>query len=204
VSDCCSNPRGLVPLDPGILEILGKLTELIGLGEHLKKLIPSHLAPSRRHGRVHRLLDGLRKDLDSIRSAIRIVRAVVANAVAEPDVGELGFLIDSRQVGLYVNGMERVQEALTSLMKTIYSLEGETEGIDEEQTRFYRMSDPAADICLKVQMFIDAVRPGSSVRLTIERMLSLLDQVESYVDFLEAELQDRDDWRRGPTAGGAA
>lgn len=72
--------------DPGVLELIGELADLLGLGERIQRFLPTQrLKVQRKHRRVEKLLDAFNDALSDARTALRVVSTTVDCHLSEPE-----------------------------------------------------------------------------------------------------------------------
>ena len=84
-------------IDPGVLEILGAVSEAIGLAEHVQKVFPlDRLKTQRRHARIEKQLGLFAERLEDARGAVRLLQGVVDGNASDLPQGAIAFTIYGR------------------------------------------------------------------------------------------------------------
>jgi hypothetical protein len=131
-------------VDPGVLEVIGIVADLLGLTEHIQALAPlDRLRMTRRHQRIEKLLRQFGKALDDGRAALRIVASAVERNVTQVgavDSDTIGFPLPEAELAVYRRGFDQILVALRKMTNAALELEAATAGMPEEVQRYHRIS----------------------------------------------------------------
>jgi hypothetical protein len=131
-------------VDPGVLEVIGIVADLLGLTEHIQALAPlDRLRMTRRHQRIEKLLRQFGKALDDGRAALRIVASAVERNVTQAgavDSDTIGFPLPGAELAVYRRGFDQILVALRKMTTAALELEAATAGMPEEVQRYHRIS----------------------------------------------------------------
>jgi len=188
--------------DPGILELVGELTDLLGLAEKIQRYLPTQrLKIQRKHRRIERLLDDFRAALDDSRAAMRVVTSTLqehlAHADSEPtqpagaqdqNLPRIAFSIPREELAVYRRGIEQLQVAIRKMTNIGFDLEATSEGVPEETQRYYRISEAGKSILRAVRDVLDD---------NPERLPGLVRQVEQHLARSSRMLEEREQWIHG-------
>ncbi len=182
------------PVDPIILEILGFVSQTVGIAEHFKHVVgPTHRHVERRHKQVSNQVERFSQGLDEARTSLRIITSVVAEADSGP-AGAAGFLVSPGELSVYANGLKQLRKAIEKMANAVYKLESVTQDISSERERFYRISAagrPVVDIVLKAHRDLlegELKEPG------VFLLPSIVEGIDRYLTGCAQELEDRDRW----------
>lgn len=135
--------------DPGVLEILGALSEAVGLAEHIQRLFPRGRKIQRRHRQIDKQVAAFAEKLQDARTAVRLLQGVVGGPARGLESGTIGFSIVAAELPLYRRGLEQLQSAIRGMTTAAYSLEDLTQPFADETERFYRVSS-VGDAVLRI------------------------------------------------------
>lgn len=140
-----------VLLDPGVLEILGAVTEILGLAEQFQSIVPTQrMRVKRRHARIEKLQDKCLRLIDDARAGLRILRTAGEGEFDEIPRGVIGVALPATEVEMYRRGLEQLQVAIRDLTKTCYDLEALTQGIPDYASRYFEASEAGRDMLQRI------------------------------------------------------
>ncbi|MBI4600713.1 MAG: hypothetical protein HY721_02020 [Planctomycetes bacterium] len=187
--------------DPGLLELLGELLDLVGLAEHIQRFLPTQrLKVQRRHRRVEKLLDTFNETLSDGRAALRVVSTTVERHVqdsAELDtpretgvptasaLPRIAFSMPREELPVYRRGIEHLQSAIHRLTKIAFDLEATSAGVQDEVQRYYKISEAGNAVLRNIRHALED-RP--------ESIPALVREVESFLARCSRAIEDRGRW----------
>lgn len=187
-------------VDPGLLEILGAVSEALGLAEHIQKVFPLHrLKAQRRHGRIEKLLNGFAGGLDDARAAIRLLQGVTGEGSNLPP-GTIAFAIPASELPLYRRGLQQLQTAIRTMTDAAYELEALTEPFADDAQRFYRISTAGAPVLRTLAAALARLADDEATLSIAARPVGIgtvLAEVDRYLANSAATLSERDKWLQG-------
>jgi hypothetical protein len=186
-------------VDPGILELVGELADLLGLAEHVQRLLPTQrMKVQRRHRRIEKLLDSFSEALSDSRAALRVLSTVLdghpsidaLNIVADPeetnrDAPRIAFSVPRTELPVYRRGTEQLQAAIQRMTKIAFDLEASTAGLPEEVQRYYKISQSGSGVLRQIRTVLDD-HP--------EALPELVRTVDSYLARCSEMLDERQRW----------
>lgn len=174
-------PRPLA--DPGLLELLGAFSELLGLAEFIQRIAPTdRLKASRRHNRINKLLSELQKSFAEARSPILSLRAL-ASMFLEREPGTIAVSANESDVRAFREGMRNLRRAIERMTNVAYELEEVTKGLHPDQTRFHLISERGRGILGRIQEAMKLEGPTD-----IDALILAVDQ---HLKWCDEELDDR-------------
>jgi hypothetical protein len=174
-------------VDPGILELVGTATELLGLAEHIQRFLPlDRLRMTRRHKRIENLLGGFRKALEDARAALRIIQSSIADGRLELPADAIGFLMPMAELPVFKRGIDQLHAAIRSMTNAALELEAATAGMSDEVQRYHRISASGRRILDKLVSTLH----GAPMQLP-----SLLQDVEHYLTKCSEMISEATQWR---------
>jgi hypothetical protein len=194
---------GRAQADPGILELVGELADLLGLAEHVQRVLPiQRIKIQRRHRRIEKLLDGFSNALSDARAALRVLSSVLNEHVSggtaeelaptagttDPDMPRIAFPVPRTELPVYRRGTEQLQMAIQKMTKIAFDLEAATSGVPEEVQRYYRISQSGSNVLRQIKTVLDD-HP--------EALSQLAKTVDSYLARCSEMLEDRERWLQG-------
>jgi hypothetical protein len=185
-------------VDPGILELVGELADLLGLAEHVQRLLPTQrIKVQRRHRRVEKLLDSFSEALSDSRAALRVLSTVLnehlsgedslapkAGAV-DRDMPRVAFSVPRSELPVYRRGTEQLQAAIQKMTKIAFDLEASTSGVPEEVQRYYKISQSGSTVLRQIKTVLDD-QP--------EALPELVRTIDSYLARCSEMLEERQRW----------
>lgn len=187
--------------DPGILELVGELADLLGLAERIQRFLPTQrLKVQRKHRRVEKLLDAFNDALSDARTALRVVSTTVDRHLAEPEhpgakadtlapskenLPRIAFSMPTEEIPVYRRGVEQLQVAIQKMTKIAFDLEATTAGVTDEVQRYYRISQAGNGILRSIREALED-RP--------ESVPDLVRKVEAYLARCSQMLEQRQRW----------
>jgi hypothetical protein len=173
-------------VDPGILEIIGAITEVLGLADYIQKILPlDQIRVERRHRRVQKLLVDFAKNLEDARAAIRVISSVVSQNVSGVEPEALRFKIPDTELPVLSRGIDQLQVAIRAMTKISFSMEGGLKGIPHEEERYYRISAAGLRV-------LDRLR--STISRHPEQLAELINELEIFLTGCSKQLSDREEW----------
>jgi hypothetical protein len=175
------------PKDPDLLQLIGAAADLLGLGEHLQRLLPvDRIRAQSRHRRIQRLRGAFLEHLDDARSALRVVSSVIEKRVAGDSAG---FVVEipASELPVFRRGLDWLQVSIRAMTRDAYELETITASMPEEVQRYYRMSDAGHTVLEQIRAALD----GSA-----ERTEELLQSIDRYLIRCSEIFSEGEEWRR--------
>lgn len=176
----------VVRVDPDLLQLVGQIAEVLGLAEHVERILNTRrrrvLA---RHRAIDRSWAKFQRSLAAGRGAIRQIRSTLAAQLTEapPDTVAIAMAYDDFTV--FRNGLEQLHKSIGDMFAATYELEAVSEPISEEAVRFYRINQagrPVLNLLVKVLSGHPEVMP------------ELLDRADEHFARCERLIQDRGEW----------
>jgi hypothetical protein len=187
--------------DPGILELVGELADLLGLAEKIQRYLPTQrIKVQRKHRRIGKLLDGFNVALDDSRAALRVLSSTLDAHLLEPgeatsletvtpksdeNLPRIAFAIPREELAVYRRGIEQLQSAIHTMTKIAFDLEATSIGITDEVERYYKISQAGNTILRGIRRVLDD-HP--------EDLPDLARKVETYLSRCSQMLDDREAW----------
>ena len=182
-----SDPEPERATDQDLLQLIGAAADLVGLGEHFQRILPTdRLRAQRRHKRMEKLRAELRSHLNDARADLRIVTSVVATAVPGREPGEFAIAIPREELPVFRKGLDQLQVAIREMTRDTYELESVAATLPEEAQRYHRMSAGGQTVIHDIRAALD----GSS-----DRTRELLTSVDRYLARCDQLLEEGDAWR---------
>lgn len=178
-------------IDPGILEILGGLSTLIGLSE---QVAPGRIKVAYRHRKIDSLLDKFKTSLDDARMALRSLTSVMDDLDEEIPRGAISFRLTSTEFEIYRRSLKQLQNAITKMTDTSYELEATLADIDAEAERFYRISQAGRPILKAISNVLEACISESRLSNGNVKLSELLRSVDKYLSNCSDNLERRSSW----------
>lgn len=185
--------------DPGLLELVGELADVLGLAERIQRFLPTQrLRVQRKHKRIEKLLDSFSAALNDARVAIRVLASTADKYFGQ--VGEspekikgaddeqlprIGIAIPTDEISIYRRGVDRLQVAIRSMTTTSFDLEAATSGVNEEVQRYYKISQ-AGNSVLRLIRHVLEDHP--------ESVPKLLSEAEAYLTRCARAIEERNRW----------
>jgi NAD(P)-dependent dehydrogenase (short-subunit alcohol dehydrogenase family) len=189
-----------VHTDPGVLELVGEIADLLGLAEHVQRLLPTQrIKVQRRHRRIEKLLDSFSEALSDSRAALRVLSTVLNEHLSGENVGALApqpgspdrdmpriaFSVPRTELPVYRRGTEQLQAAIQKMTKIAFDLEASTSGVPEEVQRYYKISQSGSTVLRQIKTVLDD-HP--------EALPELVRTVDSYLARCSEMLEERQRW----------
>jgi hypothetical protein len=186
--------------DPGVLELVGEIADLLGLAEHVQRMLPTQrIKVQRRHRRVEKLLDSFTEALGDSRAALRVLSTVLgehltdqeAEVLAPPtantdrDMSRIAFSVPRTELAVYRRGIEQLQAAIHAMTKIAFDLEASTTGMPEEVQRYYKISQAGSGVLRQIKRVLDD-HP--------EVLPELVHAVDAYLARCSEMLEERQRW----------
>lgn len=131
-------------VDPGILEIIGALTGLIGMVEQVRRLgVFEHHFLERRHKNIWKAMDKACVSITDARSALTVLRDFTSKHMSnvKPDI--IGVAVPREQLPIYEKAMADLYKSIQNLHKDCCNLERLTSNLQRTNERYFRASDQA-------------------------------------------------------------
>jgi hypothetical protein len=184
--------------DPGVLELVGELADLLGLAERIQRFLPTQrLKVQRKHRRVEKLLDAFNDALSDARTALRVVSTTVDRHLSEPEhavdtlapskenLPRIAFSMPTEEIPVYRRGVEQLQVAIQKMTKVAFDLEATSSGVTDEVQRYYKISQAGNAILRSIRDALDD-HP--------ESVPDLVRKVEAYLARCSQMLEQRQRW----------
>jgi hypothetical protein len=177
-------------IDPGILEILGGLSTLIGLSE---QVAPGRIRVAFRNRKVDRLLERFKANLDDARMALRSLTSVIERLDEDIPRGAISFSLSSTEFAIYRRSLEQLQSAISKLTDTSHNLEATLVDIDAEAERFYRISQAGRPVLKSIANALKICISESNLNHDV-RLSNVLKDVDKYLSSCSNYLEQRSEW----------
>src|SRR5262245_56689606 len=95
-------------IDPSLLDLAGQALELLGLADHIQRLLPlQRMKADRRHRRIETGLGEFQEALDDARASLRIVRSALSSldALGVPE-DDFGIVMPVEEFTVYRRGLD--------------------------------------------------------------------------------------------------
>jgi len=187
--------------DPGVLELVGEIADLLGLAERIQRFLPTQrLKVQRKHRRVEKLLDAFSDALSDARTALRVVSTTVDRHLSEPEQAAKGadmlaatsenlpriaFSMPTEEIPVYRRGVEQLQFAIQKMTKIAFDLEATAAGVTDEVQRYYKISQAGNAVLRGIREALED-RP--------ESVPELVRKAESYLVRCSQMLEQRERW----------
>ena len=184
-------------VDPGLLEIIGAIIEVLGLADQVQKLLRlDQLRVERRHRRVARLLDEFTERIEDTRTALRVISSAISSRfspVSADTVGNLtplpagavSFDLPASELPVLARGLDQLHVAIRAMTKTAFALEAASSGIPEEAQRYYRISESGRDVLELVKAVING---------EVRQVPALLTEAEGFLVRSSNTISERETW----------
>ena len=174
-------------VDPGILEILGAIAEVLGVADHIQRILPlGRWRVARRHRRIGRLLTEFDKRIGDARAALRVLSTAVDEHLMDAPNDSVGFAIPGSELPIFRRGIDQLHVAIRAMTNLVCDLEAITTGIADEQERFYKISEYGREV-------LDALR--RTINGDVKSIPSLLKTVDRFLVKCSTSIAERDQWR---------
>ncbi len=161
-----------VLVDPGFFEILGALTELLGLSEHLQKLLPlDRRRMMRRHRRIESQKAKCGDAITRARTALRVLQAFAKKHMSKISAGTFGVPAPSSELSVYRQALGDLQRAVQDMTNATYELEAATLELPRAHEQYFQLSQNGRETLQKIAGFLSAQGP-------MEGLSDLLAEVE--------------------------
>lgn len=188
-------------VDPGVLEIIGALSETLGLAEHVQRVVPFHrLRAQRRHAQIEKRVDAFVQRLDDARTSIRVLQSAIGESASALAPGAIAFTIPVSELPVFRRGLEQLQTAIRGMTDAAYELESLTSVSAEETERFYRVSNSGRPVLRAIAQAVGRVAAEEQSVGIADRPVDvpgLLGEVDRYLAQVSGILSERDRWLRG-------
>lgn len=183
--------------DPGILEIVGGLLDLLGLAEMIQRILPiERLKVQRKHRTIGKSLDAFGLALDDARAALRVLSSTLNEHLPPSDIApssdhseeplpRIAFSIPREELAVYRRGVEQLQSSIQKMTKIGFDLEAAATGISDEVQRYYKISQAGNPILSGISDVLDD---------NPEQLPELVRRVEEYLSRCSTMLEERDEW----------
>jgi hypothetical protein len=180
-------PKPLLTADPDLLQIIGTVSDLLGLGEHIQRLLPiDRVRVQRRHRRISNLRDSFGKGLSEARTALRALATTIPADIPNEGSKQVGFALPASDLPVFSTSLDQLQGAIRTMTKAAYELEAVTNAMPDEVQRYYRISHAGEPVLESLKRALD--RGPTEVR-------SLLDQIDRYLTRCSELYREGDRWR---------
>jgi len=177
-------------IDPGILEILGGLSTLIGLSE---QVAPGRIKVAFRHKKVESLLEKFKTNLDDARMALRSLTSVIEYLDEDISRGAISFSLSSTEFEIYRRSLKQLQIAIGKLTDNSHDLEATLANIDAEAERFYRISQAGRPVLKNIANALEICTSELNLNHSV-RLSDVLKDVDKYLSSCSKYLEQRDAW----------
>ena len=176
----------IVRVYPDLLQLVGKLAEVLGLAEHAQRILKTRRRQAMaRHRAIDRSWAKFQKALVLGRGAIRQIRSTLAAQLVEAPADTVAIAMAYDDFSVFRNGLEQLHRAIGEMSKATYDLEGASEPISDEVSRFYRINEAGKPLLALLGQVI-AGHP--------ERIPELLDKADAYFARCENLIHKRGQW----------
>lgn len=170
---------GLV--DPGFLEIIGALTEALGLAEHLQKLFPlDRMRMKRRHQRIEAQRRKCKEGLTDARVALNSLKSFAERHMGGIMPGTFGVAVPAGALPVYRGALGQLQVAIHQITNATYELEVLTRELPSDHEDYFRISEGGRKVLSRISAFLAEPGDGlaeliSLVELELEKAWRKLD-----------------------------
>jgi len=184
-------------VDPGLLEIIGAIVEVLGLADQVQKLLPlDQLRVERRHRRVAKLLDEFTERLEDARTALRVISSAVSSRFSPASgdtvgsltplpTGAVSFDLPASELPVLARGLDQLHVAIRAMTKTAFTLEAASSGVPEEVQRYYRISESGRGVLELVKVVISG---------EVSQVPALLTETEGFPVRSSNTISERETW----------
>ena len=175
-----------VDIDPGLLQLLGKVSEFLGLAEHAERILNTQRRRSQsRHRAIAKAWTKFQKGLTSGRGALRQIRSTLAAQLTDAPADTVAIAMSYGEFNIFRDGIQQLHRAIGDMTNAAYDLESLTEPVGDEVERFYRISEAGQPI---LGLLRDALGGHP------ERIPDLLDATDRHFDRCEHLIAERSRW----------
>ncbi len=174
--------------DPDILQIIGAVSDLLGLAEHFQRIVPiDRVRVERRHQRIERLREKFSQSMEDARAALRVVSSVVIERTINLEVDQIAFDIPTTDLPVLSRGIDQLQRAIRAMTRSAFELEAVTVAMPDEVQRYYKVSQAGKPV-------LEALRRALSGEP--KSLPTLLNQIEEYLERCSATFLEGERWRQ--------
>jgi hypothetical protein len=176
--------------DPGVLEILGAIAEILGLADHIQQLLPLDTWRVEKHHRQKsKLLQEFDERIADARAALRVVSSAIEQYLSNAPPDTIRFSIPASELSVLQRGLEQLHAAIREMTRVVFKLEAITAGIADEQQRFYRISETG-------RVVLDTLR--KAMNGDAQAVPPLLRDVDRFLANCSGINAERNEWRDEP------
>jgi hypothetical protein len=159
--------------DPDLLQILGSISDVLGLTEHMQRILPlTRLRAKRRHRRIENLRKKFKENMEGSRVSLKAIKSMLMDRKVDLSKGQIAISIPRDQLSVYRKALEQMQGNIRNMTNAAYELEEITIISPDEAKGYYKISKAGEPVLQALKdVFI-----GSPEALSI-----LLDRIESYL-----------------------
>jgi hypothetical protein len=172
-------------IGPGILEIVGAITQVLGLAEQVQHIVLTYrLQTRKRHSQMDRLLSKFINAIDDARMAFRSVSSAIGESVSETPSDSLSFAIAPEEFTILTKGIYQLHDAIRTMTNITFELEIISSGMPDERRTYYHTSQAGQPLLKDLR----DVLGGNSNSLG-----SVVDAAERYLDICASKI---DQWNQ--------
>ena len=120
-------------IDPGILEIVGAVTQVLGLAETIQKVLPTDIVMvKRRHKRIDSLIKKVVSAMDDARMALLGISDSIKIGANDLQNNEHTMDISKSDFEILKRGTMQLHEAIKRMTNTAFELEAVTAAIAQK------------------------------------------------------------------------
>lgn len=173
-------------IDPGILEIVGAIAQVLGFAEQVQRVMPTdRLGAQRKHKRIDRLLKKFVNSMDDARLALRAISGALGPGASDLPQDVLNFHVSRGDFAILTRGVRELHDAIKRMTDTTFELEAIAAGMPDETQRYYRISEAGRTVLDDLMIVLGG--KSSRIRETV-------DAAEHYLDQSARMLETRGEW----------
>ena len=172
--------------DPSLLQLLGAVTEVLGLAEQIERLL--HTKPSRieaTHRSIRKSLSKFQRAMTAGRGAIRQINSTLAAQVTDAPKDTVALLMPYSDLQIFRSGLEQLQRSIRDMFFASHELEALSEQIPEEATRLFLVNEAGRPV-LELLREVIAGSP--------EKIPELLEVPDQHFARCERLIEERAEW----------
>lgn len=167
----------------GILEIVGAITQVLGLAEQVQHIVHTdRLQARKRHSQMDRLLSKFIYAIDDARMGFRTVCSAIGESVSETPGDSLSFGIAPEEFAILMKGVHQLHDAIKTMTDITFELEIISSGMPDEIRIYYPISQAGQPLLENLR----DVLYGNSNSLG-----SVVDAAERYLDTCASKIDER-------------
>jgi hypothetical protein len=166
---------------------VGIVADLLGLSEHMQRLLPiDRMRAQRRHRRISSLRSTFSDGLSEARTALRALTSTVPAQIPSEGTNQVAFGIPASDLPVFSTSLYQLQGAIRTMTKAAYELEAVTSAMPDEVQRYYRISEAGEPVLEGLRRVLDR---GPA------ELHPLLDRIDRYLAKCSDVFGEGDRWR---------